>query len=121
MEKTATLNIRVKPGIKENAERIISELGISMSSAIDMYLRQIILVGGIPFDIIIPEAPDSLNADFMSDEEFLKDLEEGIKDAREGRTQSLEEAFAEFKEKNFGKKVRSNNNKKSQGKNAANF
>lgn len=121
MEKTATLNIRVKPGIKENAERVLSELGISMSSAIDMYLRQIILVRGIPFDVIIPEAPDSIIPDYMTDEEFLRDLEEGMKDVEEGRYKDAKKAFAEFKEKNFGKKIQSKHNKKSRGKNASNF
>ena len=97
MEKTATLNIRVKPGIKENAERVLSELGISMSSAIDMYLRQIILVRGIPFDVIIPEAPDGIIPDYMTDEEFLRDLEEGMKDVEEGRYKDAKKAFAELK------------------------
>lgn len=97
MGKTATLNIRVKPGIKENAERVLSELGISMSSAIDMYLRQIILVRGIPFDVIIPEAPDSIIPDYMTDEEFLRDLEEGMKDVEEGRYKDAKRAFAELK------------------------
>ena len=48
MGKTATLNIRVNPDVKENAESVLAQLGIPMATAIDMYLKQISLVGGIP-------------------------------------------------------------------------
>ena len=41
MEKTATLNLRVNPTVKKNAESVLNKLGIPMSTAIDMYLTQI--------------------------------------------------------------------------------
>ena len=41
MEKTATLNLRVNPTVKERAEKVLSQLGVPMSTAIDMYLNQI--------------------------------------------------------------------------------
>ena len=41
MGKTATLNIRVNPDVKENAESVLAQLGIPMATAIDMYLKQI--------------------------------------------------------------------------------
>ena len=41
MGKTATLNLRVNPDVKENAERVLAQLGIPMATAIDMYLKQI--------------------------------------------------------------------------------
>ena len=56
MGKTATLNIRVNPDVKENAESVLAQLGIPMATAIDMYLKQISLVGGIPFSIVLPKA-----------------------------------------------------------------
>ncbi len=43
MEKTMTLNLRVNPEVKKNAEEVLSQLGMSMSTAIDIYLRQISL------------------------------------------------------------------------------
>ena len=54
MEKTATLNVRVSPEIKREAEEVLAQLGVSMSSAIDMFLRQISLTGGIPFPVTLP-------------------------------------------------------------------
>ena len=66
MGKTATLNIRVNPDVKENAESVLAQLGIPMATAIDMYLKQISLVGGIPFSVVLPKAANSVNADMMS-------------------------------------------------------
>ena len=51
MEKTATLNLRVNPVTKDRAEAVLTKLGIPMSTAIDMYLNQISLTGGIPFAV----------------------------------------------------------------------
>ena len=36
------------------------------ATAIDMYLKQISLVGGIPFSVVLPKAVNSVNADMMS-------------------------------------------------------
>ena len=51
MEKTMTLNLRVNPTVKQQAEDVLKQLGIPMATAIDMYLRQITLTGGIPFSL----------------------------------------------------------------------
>ena len=40
MEKTMTLNLRVNPTVKQQAEDVLKQLGIPMATAIDMYLRQ---------------------------------------------------------------------------------
>lgn len=53
MKKTATLNLRIDPEVKHQAEAVLSKLGISMSSAIDMYLRKISSEGGIPFTLSV--------------------------------------------------------------------
>ena len=65
MEKTATLNLGVNPTVKQRAEDVLTRLGIPMSTAIDMYLNQISLTGGIPFAVTLPKTPSSLNADLM--------------------------------------------------------
>lgn len=54
MPKTATIQTRVDPMIKQNAQTILKKLNISMSEAISMYLSQITLHNGIPFEIKIP-------------------------------------------------------------------
>lgn len=99
MEKTATLNLRVNPMVKERAEVVLSKLGVPMSTAIDMYLNQIALTGGIPFAVTLPKAPDAVNADLMTNEELLLRLKKGLDDIENGKVQEAAVAFADFKER----------------------
>lgn len=98
MEKTMTLNLRVNPEVKKNAEEVLSQLGMSMSTAIDIYLRQISLNQGIPFPIAIPNAPKSINTDEMTAKEIRALLQKGLDDINAGKVQDASEAFAKFKE-----------------------
>ena len=52
--KSANLYARIEPDVKEKAESILSTLGISASSAINMFYKQIILQRGLPFEVKIP-------------------------------------------------------------------
>jgi DNA-damage-inducible protein J len=52
MPKT-TMNLRVDDKLKKNAENIISQLGLSVSSAITLYLKAIVREKGIPFPVTI--------------------------------------------------------------------
>lgn len=54
MGKTATIQTRVDPAVKKDAQIILKKLHISMSEAISMYLSQITLHKGIPFEIKLP-------------------------------------------------------------------
>ena len=98
MEKTATLNLRVNSTVKQRAEEVLARLGIPMSTAIDMYLNQISLTGGIPFTVALPKAPQSINTDLMSTEEVHAKLQEGYDDIKAGRVQDAASAFARFRE-----------------------
>ena len=93
MEKTATLNLRVNPIVKQRAEEVLSRLGIPMSTAIDMYLNQISLTGGIPFTVALPKASQSINTDMMSVEEIHTELQKGYDDIDAGRVQDASSAF----------------------------
>lgn len=55
MAKTETLHIRVKPNVKQKAEETLNDLGLSISEAINVFLNQIILYDGIPFEIRKPK------------------------------------------------------------------
>ena len=93
MEKTATLNLRVNPTVKEQAEIVLSRLGVPMSTAINMYLNQISLTGGIPFAVTLPKAPEDINADVMTDEEIHTKLQSGYDDVKAGRVKKAAEAL----------------------------
>lgn len=54
MARTATIQARIDPEVKAKAQRIFNTLNISMSEAISMYLTQVTLHQGIPFDLKIP-------------------------------------------------------------------
>ena len=56
MAKTANLYARIEPDLKEQAEGILTALGIPASNAITMFYKQIILHKGLPFDVKLPEA-----------------------------------------------------------------
>ena len=48
---TTNLNIRTDKDIKDHAEEIFNELGLNMTVAINMFLRTVIRVNGIPFEL----------------------------------------------------------------------
>ena len=98
MEKTMTLNLRVNPTVKQQAEDVLKQLGIPMATAIDMYLRQITLTGGIPFSLSLPKASAALNADTMTDDQLHAALQVGIKEIQNGDTVDATSAFAQFRE-----------------------
>ncbi len=54
MSKTTTIQARINPEIKTQAQKILNSLHISMSEAISIYLTQIALHKGIPFEIKVP-------------------------------------------------------------------
>ncbi|MDR1559026.1 MAG: type II toxin-antitoxin system RelB/DinJ family antitoxin [Clostridiales bacterium] len=60
MTKNETLHIRVNDTVKLSAERTLDRLGLSISEAVNMLLHQITLVGGLPFDVKVPQAPESV-------------------------------------------------------------
>ena len=51
MAKSANLNIRTDPEIKENAEILFKSFGITVSDAVNIFLRQSLMVGGLPFEM----------------------------------------------------------------------
>ncbi len=65
---------------------------------IQNYLNQISLTGGIPFAIVLPNAPSVLNADLMTAEEIHTKLQEGYDDLRTGKVQNAVSAFKKFRE-----------------------
>ena len=84
MTKSAMTHARLTPEVKEKAENILRELGISISSAYEMFYRQIIAHRGLPFDARIPkestiqameEAREGKGKKYNSVEGMFSDLE----------------------------------------------
>ena len=51
MNNSTNLNIRIDKNVKETSEKVFEDLGLNMTTAINMFLRQVIRVNGIPFEI----------------------------------------------------------------------
>lgn len=54
MAKTANLNIRIDPETKSGAEQLFSSFGITVTDAVNIFLRQSLMVGGLPFEMKRP-------------------------------------------------------------------
>lgn len=98
--KSANLYARIEPDVKEKAESILSTLGISASSAINMFYKQIILQRGLPFEVKIPSARP-VDASTLSEAEFDEELEKGYVDMQAGQTKNAKKAFADIR-KDYG-------------------
>ena len=69
--KTTTIHARIEPKIKKDATLILSKLGLTASEAISLFLRQVSLTKGLPFELRIPNK-ESLKA--IKDVRLKKDL-----------------------------------------------
>ena len=56
MSKTGYITARVEPKLKASAGRVLNKVGVSTSDAITMFLRQVVLQGGLPFEVRVPNA-----------------------------------------------------------------
>lgn len=54
MAKTANINVRIEPEVKQQAEDLFGSFGISVTDAINIFLRTSIMEGGFPFQIRKP-------------------------------------------------------------------
>lgn len=95
--KTANLYARIEPDVKEQAEAILDILGISASGAINMFYKQIILHGGLPFEVTIPKDKAPVSMRSLSREQIDQELEQGLADIRSGRTIPADEAFEQMR------------------------
>ena len=94
--KSSNVAARVEPDVKAKAEEILSKLGISVSTGINMFYRQVILWNGLPFRPSIPmNNPKSL--DEMTKDEFDSKMERALLQARSGDGISSDEFFSSLK------------------------
>ena len=54
MTKISNLNIRIDCDVKEKAEILFKHFGITLSDAVNIFLHQSIMVGGLPFEMKLP-------------------------------------------------------------------
>ena len=76
MAETTNLNIRIDKELKSQAEAFFSELGLNMSSAFNIFVRQSLRQGKIPFEL-------SIVADHFYSSTNLAVLRQSIREANE--------------------------------------
>ena len=74
----AQVNIRMDDILKEKADKLFEDLGLNMTTAVNMFVRQVIRQGGIPFEVTTKIDP------FYSAKN-MKVLMQSIKEADEGK------------------------------------
>ncbi len=89
MAKTTSIFARVEPEIKEQAEIVLNKLGIPMSIAVNIFLRQVVLQNGLPFEVKITHNKPLAFED-LTPEEFNNEIEKGFNDLRAGRVVSAD-------------------------------
>ena len=95
--RTASVYTRIDPDTKEQAELILAQLGIPMSNAVGMFLKQIVIHRGIPFEMKLPPEPVSLGA--LTKEQFDAELQLGMDDVAAGRLVSADDVEAEMRKR----------------------
>ena len=93
--KSANVTARVQPEIKQQAEAILADIGLPVSVLIDTLYRQIIMTGGVPYSLSVPKIP---TRDGMTEAQFDAVMEKGYRQAKNGQTLPLDEAFKQIRE-----------------------
>ena len=66
-----TLNVRVDESLKKQASELFADLGLDMSTAVKMFLRQAVMKDGLPFDVV-REVPNAETLAAMAEVEEMK-------------------------------------------------
>lgn len=97
IDKTGILNIRINPKVKTLTTAILKEMGLTISLLITLISKQIQFSKAIPKSVNKPIACDSMNADFLTDEEIDQLLKLAYIDMEQGDLISAEDLFEQLK------------------------
>lgn len=90
MANTTNFSVRIDNDVKKQCEMLFSELGMNLTTAINVFLRQSLRVGGFPFDVKL-EQPNSetiaamLEAERIAHDPNIKhysDVEEALRELK---------------------------------------
>ncbi len=93
--KSANVLARVEPEVKEQAESIMSQLGLPASVVINALYKQIIMTKSIPFSLALPKEPTTL--DSLTTEEFDSIMKKGLAQAKSDQSRSVADVFADLR------------------------
>jgi len=90
MAKTANINVRIDPETKASAEKLFASFGITVTDAINIFLRKSLMEGGLPFEVRQPR----YNAQTEAAMQEARDVISGKKQTK--GYSSAHELFAEL-------------------------
>lgn len=90
MANTTNFSVRMDSDIKKRCEALYNELGMNLTTAINVFLRQSLRVGGLPFDVRVDQPNKETIAAMLEAERIAKDS------SVKGYT-DLDELFADLK------------------------
>ena len=73
MSRSAVMNLRIEPEIKANAEELFGSFGLTVTDAVNVFLRQSLMRGGFPFEIVRYKPNAVTQAAIREAEELLND------------------------------------------------
>ena len=84
MSLNATVRARVDESLKFDAENILKEVGLNTSQAINIFLKKVVAVNGIPFDLKIPskQLKNAMNEAKNSKGTYHDDIDDMMKDLK---------------------------------------
>lgn len=79
--RTAIIQIKTESATKEKCAKLFEALGINISDAVNMFLKQSLLRGGLPFEVVMPQ-PNKYTLEAADEvRNQIKSCEKGSKDA----------------------------------------
>lgn len=100
MSKSATVLVRMEPSVKEQAEGIFNNIGVSPSTAVNVFYRQVIRNNGFPF-ALSTEKPNIPDLDEMTTDEVNLLLSKSDEEIKAGKTTPASTVFSQLHEE-FG-------------------
>ena len=73
MATTTNFSVRIDSNIKKQCEAMYGELGINLTTAINVFLRQSLRVGGFPFDVRMEQPNKETMAAMLEAERITRD------------------------------------------------
>ena len=90
INKTSNVSFRIDTNIKNQADKLFAELGLNMATAFNIFLRQSIRAGSIPFQVTL----NTPNAETIA---AMLEAEQIANDSSAKRYSNVEDALAELK------------------------
>lgn len=92
---TSAINVQVNAKDKELATNILKNLGLNMSTAINMFIKQIIKKDGIPFEVTNPKTSQELLEALQEGETIIQEVREGKRKGYNNAKEMIEDILNE--------------------------